>query len=98
MPFATTPAIPTAPLPERNPTMAYASLPSPQLTAAERDDIVTKLGGEDADNKADMYAKGRHSHGERHWLSKVTHCPQGHPYSGYNLYIRKCGTASPLSI
>ena len=23
--------------------------------------------------------------------SKVTHCPQGHPYSGYNLYIRKCG-------
>jgi len=47
--------------------------------------------GTDADNKADMYAKGRHSHGERHWLSKVTHCPQGHPYSGYNLYIRKCG-------
>ncbi len=26
-----------------------------------------------------------------YWLSKVTHCPQGHPYSGYNLYIRKCG-------
>ena len=28
--------------------MAYASLPSPNLSAAERDDIVTKLGGEDA--------------------------------------------------
>ena len=28
--------------------MAYANLPSPQLTAAERDDIVTKLGGEEA--------------------------------------------------
>ena len=47
--------------------------------------------GTDADNKADMYAKGRHSHGETHWKSKVTHCPQGHPYSGHNLYIRKCG-------
>jgi hypothetical protein len=47
--------------------------------------------GTDADNKADMYAKGRHPHGETHWLSKVTHCPQGHPYSGDNLYIRNCG-------
>jgi len=47
--------------------------------------------GTDADNKADMYAKGRHSHGETHWLSKVTHCPQGHPYSGHNLYVRNCG-------
>ena len=47
--------------------------------------------GTDADNKADMYAKGRHPHGETHWKSKVTHCPRGHPYSGYNLYIRKCG-------
>ena len=47
--------------------------------------------GTDADNKADMYAKGRHPHGETHWKSKVTHCPQGHPYSGHNLYIRKCG-------
>lgn len=47
--------------------------------------------GTDADNKADMYAKGRHPHGETHWKSKVTHCPQGHPYSGDNLYIRNCG-------
>ena len=47
--------------------------------------------GTDADNMADMHAKGRHAHGETHPASKITHCPQGHPYSGDNLYIRNCG-------
>ena len=47
--------------------------------------------GTDADNKADMYAKGRQASGERLPQARRTHCPQGHPYSGYNLYIRKCG-------
>ena len=47
--------------------------------------------GTDADNKADMYAKGRQASGERLPQARRTHCPQGHPYSGDNLYIRKCG-------
>ena len=47
--------------------------------------------GTDADNMADMRAKGRHAHGDTHPSSKITHCPQGHPYSGHNLYIRNCG-------
>jgi len=47
--------------------------------------------GTDADNKADMIAKGRQAKGDRLPAARRTHCPQGHPYSGYNLYIRKCG-------
>lgn len=47
--------------------------------------------GTDADNKADMYAKGRQAKGDRLPQARRTHCPQGHPYSGDNLYIRNCG-------
>ena len=47
--------------------------------------------GTDADNMADMRAKGRHAHGDTHPYTKITHCPKGHPYSGDNLYIRNCG-------
>ncbi len=36
--------------------------------------------GTQADNMRDMIEKGRHGLGSR------THCPQGHPYSGSNLY------------
>lgn len=45
-----------------------------------------------ADNAADMKAKGR-GHG---WKGDFTHCPNGHPYSGANLYLfrgyRQCRT------
>lgn len=36
-------------------------------------------------NNADMAAKGRHDRQQR------THCPQGHPYSGENLFLNKRG-------
>jgi hypothetical protein len=49
------------------------------------------FAGSHADNHADMVAKGRHAHGESHPSTQRTHCPQGHPYSGDNLYIRNCG-------
>lgn len=47
--------------------------------------------GTRADNSRDMVVRGRH------WLHPVTHCPQGHPYSGENLYrnpggFRQCRT------
>jgi hypothetical protein len=32
----------------------------------------------------------RRGRGGEHWAAK-THCPQGHPYEGYNLYINKHG-------
>lgn len=42
--------------------------------------------GTDADNKADMYAKGRHASGDRLPQGAKTHCLRGHPFSGENLY------------
>jgi hypothetical protein len=41
--------------------------------------------GTHADNMADMYAKKRDKN------SKKTHCPQGHPYAGDNLYVTPAG-------
>lgn len=41
-----------------------------------------------ADNTADMMAKGRQGDGGN---SGKTHCPQGHPYSGDNLYVTPKG-------
>jgi len=41
--------------------------------------------GTHADNMADMKWKGRGRNGE---MGK-THCPQGHPYAGENLYIHR---------
>ena len=43
--------------------------------------------GTDADNMADMKARGRF-HGGKFRLA-LTHCPKGHPYSGENLFVRK---------
>lgn len=37
--------------------------------------------GTSADNAKDAVNKGRH------WKQKNTHCPQGHNYSGDNLYL-----------
>lgn len=47
--------------------------------------------GTDADNMADMRAKGRGSkppkfYGEKHHCGRRTHCPQGHPYTPENTY------------
>lgn len=39
--------------------------------------------GTQTDNLRDMVAKGRH------WQHTKTHCPQGHPLSGDNLYINE---------
>lgn len=39
--------------------------------------------GTTGDNTRDMVRKGRQHH------QKKTHCPQGHPYSGTNLYVYK---------
>jgi hypothetical protein len=41
--------------------------------------------GTPAENSADSIRKGRH------YLIARTHCQRGHPYSGYNLRIKKCG-------
>lgn len=41
--------------------------------------------GTQADNLRDMVARGRH------WKQQVTHCPEGHPYSGENLYVNPSG-------
>jgi hypothetical protein len=41
--------------------------------------------GTNADNQKDMVRKGKN-----HYQVK-THCPQGHPYSGDNLYIQPRG-------
>ena len=38
--------------------------------------------GTNADNMADMVAKGRH------FARRITHCPNGHPYSGDNVRWR----------
>ena len=42
--------------------------------------------GTNADNVKDRDAKGRM------WQQQKTHCPQGHPYSGENLYVRPDGS------
>jgi len=52
--------------------------------------------GTQADNIADMVAKGRlvkppGLRGEPNWGSKLTHCKHGHPFSGRNLIMRKNG-------
>lgn len=41
--------------------------------------------GDDTINQRDSVAKGRH------WLVKKKACPQGHPYSGKNLYLTAKG-------
>lgn len=43
--------------------------------------------GTNADNLADMAQKGRAYNGQ----ADKTHCPQGHPYEGDNLYLDKRG-------
>ena len=40
-------------------------------------------GGTDADNVRDCLERGRHNQANK------THCPQGHPYFGDNLYVYK---------
>lgn len=40
--------------------------------------------GTNSDNVQDAIEKGRHNGGK-------THCPEGHPYSGDNLYVRPNG-------
>jgi HNH endonuclease len=48
--------------------------------------------GTDAENHADMRRKNRHSYtGLELGRQQRTHCPQGHPYSGTNLYISPSG-------
>jgi hypothetical protein len=42
--------------------------------------------GTNDDNMRDMISK------RRHWKQKVSHCPQGHPYSGSNLHVTKTGS------
>lgn len=44
--------------------------------------------GTQADNMADMHAKGRHP---GNGLAAKTHCKWGHPLSGDNLYLRPSG-------
>ncbi len=59
---------------------------------------VRHLNGVRDDNRASNLAWGSGSqnsydavaHGT-HTTARRTHCPQGHPYSGDNLYIRPCG-------
>lgn len=41
--------------------------------------------GTPKDNSVDMTMKGRHR------AHAITHCPQGHPYSGENLWVSKIG-------
>lgn len=43
--------------------------------------------GTNADNSADMVAKGR----TNPWSSKKTHCKKGHAFEGENLFIRSNG-------
>lgn len=43
--------------------------------------------GTSADNNADAAKKGRTVTGKRHHKGRVTHCPQGHEYSGWNLIL-----------
>jgi len=43
--------------------------------------------GTEADNAADMVAKGRHDNG----FSARTHCPQGHLYDEANTYVASSG-------
>ena len=43
--------------------------------------------GTHSDNSRDCVSKGRHGNGNK----LKTHCPQGHPYSGDNLYNRPDG-------
>ena len=43
--------------------------------------------GDRGDNIRDCVAKGRY----RNQNTALTHCPQGHPYSGDNLYVTKEG-------
>jgi hypothetical protein len=44
--------------------------------------------GTQADNLADMHAKGRHP---GNGFAAKTHCMHGHPLSGKNLYLRPSG-------
>ena len=57
--------------------------------------------GTQADNIADMWAKGRAVTPMGKPELAKTHCPQGHPYSGGNLYLwstkkRKCRTCTNI--
>lgn len=54
-----------------------------------------------ADNSRDMVAKGRNRGGIAQAVAKaaalrgaLTHCPEGHPYSGDNLYVAASGARS----
>lgn len=40
-----------------------------------------------AENLRDMYSKGRNVNHQ----ARKTHCPQGHPYEGDNLYVKPSG-------
>jgi hypothetical protein len=52
-----------------------------------RDDnrLVNLAWGTGSQNSLDAVAHGTHT------TASKTHCPQGHPYAGENLYIRPCG-------
>lgn len=49
------------------------------------------FAGSHGDNSADKVAKGRQARGDMLPAARRTHCPHGHPYSGDNVYVRKCG-------
>lgn len=55
--------------------------------------------GTQADNNADMYAKGRSASGD--WQRARTHCPRGHAYDEANTYVctdgrRMCRSCWPI--
>lgn len=59
---------------------------------------VRHLNGRRDDNRAVNLAWGTGSENSRdaiahgtHTTARRTHCPQGHPYAGDNLYVRPCG-------